>query len=61
MLGLQKLFDGRSVATPVSTRSLCSQCYDFVDLVQPVNYLVTAFLAQNGFGIRPIVPLQVFI
>ena len=36
------LFGGRSVAC------------DFVDLVQPVNYLVTAFPAQNGFCIRPV-------
>ena len=43
---MKSLFGGRSVAC------------DFVDLVQPVNYLVTAFPAQNGFCIRPVAPLQ---
>jgi hypothetical protein len=42
----QNLFGGLSTATPVSTRSLRSQRCDFVDLV------------QNGFCIRPVVPLQ---
>jgi hypothetical protein len=36
----QKLFGGRSVATPESTRSLRSQRCDFVDL------------AQKAFGTR---------
>jgi hypothetical protein len=39
---MKSLFGGRSVAC------------DFVDLVQPVNYSVTAFPAQNGFCIRPV-------
>jgi len=35
-------------------RTLRAQRCDVVDLVQPGNSLVTAFLAQNGFFIRPV-------
>jgi hypothetical protein len=28
--------------------------YDFADLVQPWDYSVTAFPAQNGFCTRPV-------
>ena len=43
---IQKLFGGRSVATPVSTRSLRSQRCDFV------------VLAQKAFCTRLVAPLQ---
>ena len=42
LIDLQNLFGGLSPAC------------DFVDLVQPGNYLVTAFPAQNGFCTRPV-------
>jgi hypothetical protein len=32
--------------------------YDFADLVQPWDYSVTPFPAQNGFCTRPVAPLQ---
>ena len=41
MYNLENLFGGLSTVS------------DFVDLVQPVNYLVIALPAQNGFCIRP--------
>ncbi|MFB6272590.1 MAG: hypothetical protein ABEL51_06820, partial [Salinibacter sp.] len=48
----------RSQRSPETTWSLRSQRCDCVDLVQPGNYSVTAFPAQNGFCTRPVVPLQ---
>jgi outer membrane receptor protein involved in Fe transport len=35
-----------------------TMAHDFADLVQPWDYSVTAFPAQNGFCTRPVAPLQ---